>query len=100
MHNGPQKPYDIKERTFVYSCSVIDAFPRTRLDTASVKVWAQLIAAATSSGAHLEEAAAAGSRAHFLSLTRGALREMRESHYWLRIMIATKLTGFEKTTPL
>jgi four helix bundle protein len=59
-----------------------------------------LIASATSSGAHLEEAAAGGSRAQFLALNRGALREMRESHYWLRIMVATKLQHFDKVTAL
>jgi four helix bundle protein len=94
------KPYDIKERAFVFACDVINAYPRTRLDSASYKVWAQLIASATSSGAHPEEAAAGGSRAQFLALNRGALREMRESNYWLRIMVATKLENFGKVTTL
>lgn len=95
-----KKPYDINRRVFVFACDVIHAFPRTRLDAPSLKVWSQLIASATSSGAHLEEASAGGSRAHFLSLTRGALREMRESNYWLRVMIATELTGYRDATPL
>ena len=99
MDNSP-KPYEIKERTFQFSCDVIRAYPRVRLDLASLKVWAQLIAAATSSGAHLEEAAAGGSRAHFLSLNRGALREMRESNYWLRVLIATELQNFRQVQPL
>lgn len=94
------KPYDIKERVFVFACDVIKAYPRARLDSASHKVWAQLIVAATSSGAHLEEAAAGGSRAHFLSLNRGALREMRESCFWLRLMVATELQNFKKVMPL
>jgi four helix bundle protein len=63
-------------------------------------VWSQLLASATSSGAHLEEASAGGTRAHFLSLTRGALREMRESNYWLRIMTTTELIGFKQVLPL
>ena len=65
-----------------------------------MKVWSQLIASATSTGAHLEEASAGGSRAQFLSLTRGALREMRESNYWLRVLIATELKGFQGAMPL
>ncbi len=100
METRSAKPYQIKPRVFAFACDVIRAFPRTRLDTPSLKVWSQLIASATSSGAHLEEAAAGGTRAHFLSLTRGALREMRESHYWLRIMAATQLTGFKEASPL
>ena len=66
----------------------------------SLKAWAQLIASSTSTGAHLEEASAGGTRAHFLSLTRGALREMRESNYWLRIIAATELNGFERVPAL
>ena len=94
------KAYEIKERVFAFACGVIRAYPRVHLDSASHKVWAQLIASATSSGAHLEEAAADGSRAQFLALNRGALREMRESNYWLRILITTELHNFRKATPL
>lgn len=100
MSQSTSKPYDIQQRTFLFSCEVISAFPEARLNPPSMKVWSQLIAAATSSGAHLEEAAAGGTRAHFLSLTRGGLREMREANYWLRILVATKLTGHQKVTPL
>ncbi len=99
MDSDP-KPYEIKERVFVFACDVIRAYPRVHLDSASHKVWAQLIASATSSGAHLEEAAAGGSRAQFLALNRGALREMRESNYWLRVLIATELHNCRQATPL
>src|SRR5688572_12694002 len=100
MELRPPKPYEIKPRVFAFACDVIRAFPRTRLDTPSLKVWSQLIASATSSGAHLEEAAAGGTRPHFLSLMRGALREMRESNYWLRVMTVTQLDGFKDAGPL
>ena len=94
------KPYDIKERTFVFACNVILSFPNGQLDAASLKMWSQLIASSTSTGAHLEEAAAGGSRAQFLSLTRGGLREMRESNYWLRLIVATRRAGHERVTDL
>jgi four helix bundle protein len=94
------KPFEIKARVFMFACDVIRAFPKGRVDAPSLKVWSQLVASATSSGAHLEEAAAGGSRAHFLSLTRGALREMREAYYWLRILTTTNLTGAAEATTL
>ena len=94
------KSYAIRPRVFAFACDVIRAFPKTRLDMPSLKAWAQLIASSTSTGAHLEEASAGGTRAHFLSLTRGALREMRESNYWLRIIAATELRGFERVPAL
>ncbi len=95
----PLKPFEIKPRVFGFACDVIRAFPKGRLDTPSLKVWSQLIGAATSTGAHLEEAAAGGTRAHFLSLMRGALREMREAYYWLRVISATQLAGSSNLFP-
>ena len=100
MNPNPRRPYEIKVRAFVFACDVIRAFPQRRLDTASLKVWSQLISAATSTGAHLEEAAAGGSRAHFLSLIRGGLREVREANYWLRIITATQLAGHQRVADL
>jgi four helix bundle protein len=96
----PPKPFEIKPRVFMFACEVVRAFPKGRLDPPSLRLWSQLIASATSVGAHLEEAAAGGTRAHFLSLTRGALREMREAHYWLRIISATNLVGVERVAPM
>ena len=94
------KPYAIRPRVFLFACDVVRAFPKSRLDTPSLKAWSQLVASATSTGAHLEEASAGGTRAHFLSLTRGALREMRESNYWLRLIATTELSGFKQTPAL
>ena len=46
----------------------------------------QLTKSATSSGANYEEAQAGSSKADFTNKVRIALREMRESNYWLRIL--------------
>jgi four helix bundle protein len=94
------RPYKIRPRAFEFACEVVRSYPGTRLDPPGLKVWGQLIAAATSTGAHLEEASAGGSRAQFLSLIRGALREMRETNYWLRIIAATELAGYRQVGPL
>lgn len=100
MDNQLSKPFEIKARTFRFACAVVAAFPQSHLNPPSLKIWTQLISAATSTGAHLEEAAAGGSRAHFLSITRGGLREMREANYWLRIIAATQLTGHQSVPVL
>ena len=49
----------------------------------------QLMRAATSIGANLEEADAGQSRADFVSKCTIALKEGRESLYWLRLLQAT-----------
>jgi len=84
----------------MYSCDAVLAYPQSRVDPRCQRIWLQFIAAATSGGAHLEEADAASSRAHFITLNRGALRELRESLYWARIIIATRLPGHERLQPL
>ncbi len=95
------KPFDIRERAFRFACEIVAAFPDKRpLDPASWRTWSQLIAAGTSVGAHLEEADAASSRRHFITLNRGALREAREARYWLRLIAATQRAGHEQTPAL
>ena len=47
----------------------------------------QLTKSATSSGANYEEAQGASSKSDFLNKVRIALKEMRESNYWLRILL-------------
>jgi four helix bundle protein len=49
----------------------------------------QLLRAATSVGANLEEADAAQSRADFVSKCTIALKEGREAHFWLKLLKAT-----------
>lgn len=48
----------------------------------------QLTKSATSAGANYEEAQAASSKSDFTNKAKIALKEMRESNYWLRILKA------------
>jgi len=49
----------------------------------------QLIKATTSTGANYEEAQGAVSKADFANKVGISLKEMRESNYWIRLIIAT-----------
>src|SRR5688572_16744691 len=90
------KPYDIRERVLQFVVAITAIYPRRRaLDRPSYRSWVQLFDSASSSGAHLEEADAGSTKRHFRSLTRGALREMREAEYWLRVITAGKLEGWQ-----
>lgn len=53
----------------------------------------QLVRSATSIGANIEEAQDAMSRADFLKCMNIALKEARETKYWLRIIVGAKLTA-------
>ena len=80
---------DLCDRLFDFSVSVLKFLPSLP-NTPELKVIRyQLAKSATSAGANYEEAQAGSSRADFNNKTRIALREMRESNYWLRLIKAT-----------
>ena len=77
---------DLNERLFNFAVRSIK-FVRKLPSSAEFNVIKyQLSKSSTSSGANYEEAQAGSSRADFSNKTRIALREMRESNYWLRII--------------
>ena len=53
----------------------------------------QLVDSGTSIGANLEEADSAQSRADFVSKCTVSLKEARESHFWLRVLLKTGKIG-------
>jgi four helix bundle protein len=88
------KPVDIRERAFAFavrvirSCQHLDESPGV-----SRTISKQLLRAGTSIGANLEEARAGQSRADFISKNAIALKEARETLYWLRLLTAANLVN-------
>jgi len=82
-------PYDIRERTFQFAVSVIQAIRRLPDDAATRVVAYQLVKAATSVGANVEEADGAESKRDFVHKMSIARKESRESRYWIRIIRAS-----------
>jgi four helix bundle protein len=54
-------------------------------------IYGQLFRAGTSVGANYEEARAGESRADFIHKMQIVLKELRESHFWIKLIIASKL---------
>ncbi|HEX9996759.1 MAG TPA: four helix bundle protein [Abditibacterium sp.] len=85
-----EKPHDICERTFEFAlqiipiCESLCAVPGARRTLGN-----QLLRCATSIGANVEDAQAGQSRPDFISKLSIALKEARESAYWLRLIIAS-----------
>ncbi len=85
-------PRDIRERTFEFAlriiklCNELNKRPGICRDISR-----QLLKAGTSVGANTEEAQAAQSKPDFISKNSIALKEARETHYWLRLLIAAKV---------
>ena len=84
------KPVPISERASAFAVRVVKLCSYLeKHSSVSRIVINQLLAAATSVGANLEEAVAAQSRADFIHKNAVALKEARESNYWLRLVGAT-----------
>ncbi|MEH2105309.1 four helix bundle protein [Nostoc sp.] len=92
---------DICDRTFTFSvriiklCQFLDDKPGVARTLAQ-----QLLRSGTSIGANVEEAQAAQSKADFISKLMIALKESRETRYWLRLLIATEIVPQSKISQL
>ena len=98
----PDKPpQDLRDRTFHFACAVV-RFSRDLSKEPGVvrNIAYQLAAAATSAGGNLEEAKAAYSPRDFASKNSISLKEMRETRYWLRIILHCNLATAESVQPL
>ena len=91
MPRDAGKPRDIKERTFAFALEII-RLCRTlegKRGTAQT-LGRQLLRSGTSIGANVEEAQAGQSQADFISKYNIALKEARETIYWLRLLDASE----------
>jgi len=82
-----KKPKDIKQRTFEFALEVVRLC--RKLDERSWvarTIGKQLLRSGTSIGANIEEAQAGQSRADFINKYSIALKEARETIYWLRLL--------------
>ena len=89
---------DISDRLVALAVSIIkvaDSLP----DTPTGKhVAGQLLRSGTSPGANYEEARGAESRRDFLHKLGVTLKELQESHYWLRIVAGARLVPTDVTS--
>jgi len=84
-------PYDIDERVFRFACDVIEFVRTIKWEPGINKVIEQLVDAAGSTGANRHESSGASPGREFVRFNVIALREARESHFWLRVCQAGKV---------
>ncbi len=77
---------DLDERVFNFTIRLILFLRKLPNDIELWNIKHQLIKAVTSVGANYEEAQAASSRADFKNKLNIALKGIRETHYWIRII--------------
>ncbi len=99
--NGFEKPRDIGERTFNFAVRIVKLCQRLDQKPGVSRTLAnQLLRSGTSIGANIQEAQAGQSKADFISKNAIALKEARESHYWLKLLAATDILSEDKLKPL
>lgn len=84
-----EKRNDLCERLFEFAVRVIEFLKTLPFSPENKTIRTQLSKSACSSGANYEESQGGSSKADFSNKVRIALREMRESNYWLRIIKRT-----------
>jgi four helix bundle protein len=85
--SGKEKPRDIKERTFSFALEIVKFSQLLDFRNEALRALGrQLLRSGTSIGANIEEAQAGQSRADFISKYAIALKETRETIYWLRLL--------------
>jgi four helix bundle protein len=85
------KPDDLSERLLDFAArigKIVDALPETRLGR---HIASQLVRSGTAPGPNYEEGRAAESRADFVHKLSICLKELRESRFWLRLIIRSNL---------
>lgn len=98
---GAKPPRDIVVRTFDFAVSVIQLCVKLDERPGVGRVlMSQILRAGTSVPANVEEAQAAQSKADFVSKMSIALKEARETHLRLRLLVPAKVISPSELEPL
>ena len=96
-----EEPQKIQDRAFEFACRIVRLHRiLLRKEPTARRLANQLLNAGTSIGANLEEAEAGQSKADFISKCRIALKEARETLYWLRLFSDTEVMTADEMASL
>ncbi len=77
----------ILDKTFSFALKVIDVYKHLVADKKEYVISKQLLRSGTSIGANVNEAVEAQSKADFIHKLSIALKEARETQYWIRLLM-------------
>ena len=100
LERPPRKGDDLAERIEVFAAAVIALLPKLERQWASRHMARQLARSATGGGSNYEEARGAESSADFVHKVSVAARQLREAHYWLRLIRRTQLMSGDQRLDL
>lgn len=95
------KKKDLKERGFEFAKRVIFLCQKLEQRSGVARtISKQLLRSGTSIGANIEEAHGSQSKADFTAKMYISCKEARETHYWLRLLIETKMISEKQLADL
>jgi four helix bundle protein len=95
------RPRDIQERAFAFACEIVRLQKElARSGGVDRALTSQMLRSGTSIGANLAEAKAGQSKPDFIPKTSIALKEARETLYWLRLLSETEATYAQRIRPV
>lgn len=80
-----ERPNPVREKSYRFAVRIVALARRLRASR-EYDLARQLLRAGTNIGANVEEAQAATTRRDFVAKMSVALKEGRETHYWLRLL--------------
>ena len=76
----------VVEKSYKFSLQIINLYKFLSFEKKEFVLSKQILKSGTSIGANIEESQAAQSKRDFISKNSIALKECRETHYWLRLL--------------
>jgi len=85
--NKEMRTYDLEERVIKFAVAIIDVADEIPVSRAGNHIASQLIRAGTSPASNYGETESAESRSDFVHKMKVALKELKETRIWLRVLL-------------
>ena len=100
MKDGIAERRELGERLLDYGARIIKLVEALPLTLVGRRIGDQLLRSGTAVGANYEEARGAESKNDFVHKLQIALKELRESHYWLRLLVKSEIFALDRLQEL
>ena len=90
----------VKQKSYEFALKIVKFIMHLQKGTVGYRIGGQLLDSGTSIGANVEEAIGAFSKSDFTYKMNTALKEARESNYWLRLVRDSGLSSSDEVTAL
>lgn len=87
----------IQVKSFDFAIKIVNLYKLLKFEKKEYILSKQILRSGTSVGANIEEGIGGQSKKDFIAKLHISLKEARETHYWLRLLIATDYLSNEES---